>query len=74
MISNSYNILLFGLFLVFSNAEDLIVSLSDGQINGTYMNSWLNNQFLAFRRIPYAEPPIEDLRFQVSLLLLSNYF
>ena len=44
---------------------EAIVSTPIGQIEGSSMKSSTGREFLAFRGIPYAKPPIGDLRFQV---------
>jgi acetylcholinesterase len=41
-----------------------IVEIDDGKIEGTKLQSRLDKTFLAFFKIPYAEPPIGDLRFR----------
>jgi carboxylesterase type B len=41
-----------------------IVVTSDGKVEGTLLTSRLNKQFYGFFKIPYAEPPVKDLRFQ----------
>lgn len=43
-----------------------IVCIPDGCIEGRAMNGYLIDEFQAFFNIPYAEPPIGDLRFAVS--------
>ncbi len=44
-----------------------IVTTSDGQIEGTTMESRRNVTFHAFLRIPFAKPPVGDLRFKDPL-------
>lgn len=41
-----------------------IVEIDDGRIEGTMMTSRLGVQFEAYLRIPFAEPPVGELRFQ----------
>lgn len=52
-------------FLIFFHLNVLceIVVIDDGSIDGTVMTSRLGEDFHAFLRIPYAEPPIGNLRF-----------
>ena len=45
--------------------EPLVTIPSLGQVRGSLMTSAGGRQFLAFRGIPYAKPPIENLRFKV---------
>jgi carboxylesterase type B len=44
-----------------------LVSIPLGQIQGSFMSSASGRQFMAFRGIPYAKPPVGELRFKVSL-------
>lgn len=44
-----------------------IVEIDDGLIQGTTFTSRLGRPFHAFMRIPFAQPPINDLRFQAPL-------
>nr|AVM18971.1 odorant degrading protein 1 [Holotrichia parallela] len=44
--------------------ENLIVSLSDGLVQGSYRESYDGRKFIAFEGIPYARPPIGNLRFE----------
>lgn len=47
------------------NAKDLIVKINEGFITGKYMTSTNGRQFAGFVGVPYAEPPINHLRFMV---------
>lgn len=62
-------LLLSVLFLInFSVSQDgPIVETKSGSILGTVLTSRKGVDFYAFRKIPYAEPPIGELRFKVSL-------
>ncbi|XP_065216335.1 esterase FE4-like isoform X2 [Planococcus citri] len=44
--------------------ESLMISIDQGTINGTYLKARSNKTFNAFFRIPYAQPPVGDLRFK----------
>lgn len=54
-------VVLFSLLLSFSHAA--IVEIDDGRIEGTTMTSRNGIQFEAYLRIPFAKPPIGELRF-----------
>lgn len=54
-----------------------VVTIPLGSILGTIETSRKGIEYYSFRGIPYAEPPVGDLRFRVSdnfLLLPSRYF
>lgn len=46
--------------------EKPIITISEGKVQGTTLKSVLGQNYLAFKGIPYAQPPIGDLRFAVS--------
>jgi len=54
--------LLFGLV----HGTDDILQLSQGKIRGGILNSRNGREFNTFQGIPYAKPPVKDLRFEVS--------
>ena len=58
-----YSVLL--LSTVVAGPSESIVQISLGQIRGSLMFSSSGRQFSAFRGIPYAKPPIKELRFNV---------
>ena len=45
--------------------EDVVVQLQNGELRGTHLTSRNNKTFYAFMGIPYAEPPVGELRFKV---------
>ena len=45
--------------------DDNILKLSQGKIKGSILKSRNGREFKAFQGIPYAKPPIGNLRFQV---------
>lgn len=53
-------------FLYNLQASDVIVGIENGQVRGQ-LNATVdaNTPYYAFRGIPYAQPPIGDLRFRV---------
>ncbi|XP_065216352.1 esterase E4-like [Planococcus citri] len=50
-------------FLVLS-AEGIILTTNQGAINGTYLTTRRGKLFNAFYGIPFAQPPVGELRFQ----------
>jgi len=43
------------------------VQVAEGKLNGVIVNGY-NVRYLAFRGIPYAKPPVGELRFKVRYL------
>lgn len=48
-----------------------VLQIYQGQIKGSILISRNKRNFYAFQGIPYAKPPINDLRFKVSTLQCS---
>ena len=42
-----------------------VIDTNAGQVSGVTLKSFSGNDFLAYLGIPFAEPPVNDLRFQV---------
>uniref|UniRef100_A0A4D5RA63 Carboxylic ester hydrolase n=1 Tax=Scolopendra viridis TaxID=118503 RepID=A0A4D5RA63_SCOVI len=61
-------ILLPGLFFIIyslgASASDVVVHLENGSVRGEKMTGERGNVFYSFRSIPYAEPPVGNLRFK----------
>lgn len=53
--------------LIFSSSKSEIVEIEDGLIEGTTMQSRKGMNFHAFLKIPFAKPPVAELRFQPEL-------
>lgn len=51
-----------------SNVEndDVVVSVAEGKLKGTTILNKNGRKFFAFLSIPYATPPVGDLRFKVK--------
>ena len=47
------------------------VHVQQGTLTGTYFTSRYGRKFAAFQGIPYAQPPIGDLRFKVRVIYLK---
>jgi len=46
------------------------VQVAEGKLNGVVVNGYNNVRYLAFRGIPYAKPPVGELRFKVRYNIL----
>lgn len=46
------------------------VTIDQGTLRGQYKMSRAGKQFASFTKIPFAKPPVGDLRFKVARLLL----
>ncbi|XP_045482949.1 juvenile hormone esterase-like [Harmonia axyridis] len=66
MGKNMLRTILFMLLVIKSlvAGDDLIVKISNGKVKGELMTTPNNKTFYAFRGIPYAKPPLGELRFQ----------
>lgn len=63
----SKNILVLSLFTYFTLSQSTIIEINDGALLGKSFTSLNGRSYQGFRRIPYAQPPIGPLRFQVRL-------
>lgn len=48
----------------FVDVDDLILKINDGEIHGRYITSLSGRTISAFTGIPFARPPVGDLRFR----------
>lgn len=55
--------LLFGFTL---SRGDYVVEITQGKLKGSILKSRNGRDFGAFQGIPYAKPPIDELRFMVN--------
>ena len=46
--------------------DGLVVETSYGKLRGHLSRDIVDNEFFSFKGIPYAKPPVGDLRFEVS--------
>ncbi|KAJ9598083.1 hypothetical protein L9F63_026814 [Diploptera punctata] len=54
----------FFFFVCMAHKEDILVQIRNGALKGTTLNSRNNKTFYEFMGIPYAEPPVGNLRFK----------
>lgn len=64
-------LLFVNLFTIIKAEDATIVKTEEGKLRGKFMKSKFGRNFLAFQGVPYAEPPIGKLRFEVSYLKYS---
>ena len=48
-----------------TTAEDVTVSVVSGELRGERVDYDHGQYYYAFKGVPYAKPPVKDLRFQV---------
>ena len=61
--------LFFGIFIslnAIKAASNILVDIKNGTLEGSIMKSRKGLDIYAFRGIPYAHPPLGELRFQVN--------
>lgn len=65
----TYSFIYYKINLVNRNSRPkmTIITIKSGKIRGTILKSWKQTNFFAFRGIPYACPPIGDLRFKAPV-------
>jgi len=51
---------------------DPVVKISKGEIRGQTLKSRNGRDYYAFTSIPYAKPPVGDLRFKVNYIIIFN--
>ena len=54
--------------------EDIMVNLSKGKLRGARLDYDFGQYYYAFKGIPYARPPVKELRFKVVVLTLFVNF
>lgn len=69
------HILLYLIFVTFlCNVNSIILDTKQGTLEGETLRSRDGRPFHAFYSIPYAEPPVGDLRFKVSCSFKTIYY
>ena len=60
--------LVFGIFILVNVifASNILVNIKNGTLEGSIMKTRKGLNFFAFRGIPYALPPLGELRFEVN--------
>lgn len=48
------------------------IKIKQGELQGTIENLFSGNTYVSFKGIPYAKPPIGDLRFKVLMSIHIN--
>ena len=62
--------LLLALAAGLARAEDVTVATTKGRIRGERVDADMGQYYYAFKGIPYAKPPVKELRFQVNIDIL----
>lgn len=62
----------FGAFVA-SEDHALLVKTKNGTLSGVIMETRRGREFVSFRGIPYALPPLGELRFEVRSPVLHEY-
>lgn len=65
-MTSKFALILLSSAIVSLAASEVEVSISQGRLRGSVLQSRNGSKFYAFRSIPYAKPPIGELRFEVS--------
>lgn len=67
MLLSTTALLLLSILSITVHGADNVVKTESGEVQGITAKTLLNQrQFYSFRGIPYAQPPIGDLRFKVK--------
>ena len=53
-----------------ARAEDVTVATTKGRLRGERVDADMGQYYYAFKGVPYAKPPVKELRFQVKIDLL----
>lgn len=60
------------LIVVTVNCDNLIVKTDNGKVRGVAQTTFLNQkEYIAYRGIPYAEPPVGNLRYKVRMRIVE---
>ena len=51
--------------------EDITVNLNKGKLRGARLDYDFGQYYYAFKGIPYARPPVKELRFKVKTLCVT---
>ncbi|XP_075216335.1 esterase E4-like [Lycorma delicatula] len=54
-------------YFILSSKPKTTVNLSDGVLKGNVLKTWTNKEIFSFRGIPFAEPPLGQLRFKAPV-------
>ena len=58
----------------FGSAEGPVVDITGGKFQGTIARSHKDRPYYSFKGIPFAKPPVDDLRYEVGVKPVSLNF
>lgn len=56
-----------------TRGDDLVVTVEQGKLRGSKLFSRNGTEYRSFLAIPYAKPPLGELRFQVNFLADDSF-
>lgn len=56
------------------DSDLVVVNTALGPIKGNRRTSYLGDEFFSFRGVPFAKPPVGELRFKVCLFIYDLKF
>lgn len=54
-------------------AEEPVVTVQQGKLKGKTGTDYCGGKYFSFQGIPYAKPPLGELRFKVRTILFYSY-
>lgn len=64
----------FGGYILVTSDQFPVVKIETGFVSGTMSKTWKGRTIYNFQGIPYAAPPVGELRFQVKFINRSHIY